>query len=247
MNSNRQKDSYIGLASLFDAAQLRSYFLNYLYFIIGVEILVFLVTFLGHLGPEKGPFPWKFYFYVAFVVPIAITFLLGVFIIAFNRYIFGNSPTAESPETTAEEEDAKARIFKLNAVLRSMSSVPFLPALFALVAGSMLVYKLDAIFLFILNAGEKAVSYILISGAALLGAGIIIGLIWVVTNYKLSKKHMEHEYRYRKDVMQSMGFLILDDHTVINKEGQVVSYKETPLLESEEPVQGNLKILPPAP
>jgi hypothetical protein len=58
---------------------------------------------------------------------------------------------------------------------------------------------------------------------------------------------MEHEYRYRKDVMQSMGFLILDDHTVINKEGEVVSQKETPLLENKEPVQGNLKILPPAP
>jgi hypothetical protein len=245
--NNRPKNPYIGLAGLFDAAQLRSYFLNYLYFIIGVEILVFLVTFLGHLGPDKGPFPWKFYFYVSFVVPIAITFLLGVFIIAFNRYIFGNSPTAEVADPGAEEEDSKTRIFKLNAILRSMGSVPFLPALFALVAGSMLVYKLDAIFLFILNAGERAISYILISGAVVVGAGLMIGLIWVVTNYKLSKKHMEHEYRYRKDVMQSMGFLILDDHTVINKEGQVVSQKETPLLESEEPVQGNLKILPPAP
>jgi hypothetical protein len=44
-----------------------------------------------------------------------------------------------------------------------------------------------------------------------------------------------------------MGFLILDDHTVINKDGQVVSQKEPPLLEHEEPVQGNLKSLPPAP
>jgi hypothetical protein len=181
------------------------------------------------------------------VVPIAITLLLGVFIIAFNRYIFGNSPTAETPEQTAAEEDPKARIFKVNAILRSMGSVPFLPALFALVAGSMLVYKLDAIFLFVLNAGEKAIAYILISGAVVLGAAIIIGLIWVITNYKLSKKHMEHEYGYRKDVMQSMGFLILEDHTVINKDGQVVSQKEVPLLESEHPVRDNLKILPPAP
>ncbi|MBC2745372.1 MAG: hypothetical protein HGJ93_20750, partial [Desulfosarcina sp.] len=74
-----KKEKHTGLASLFDGVELKSFFINYLWFIVAVEILIFLVSFLGNLGPDKGPFPWKFYFYVSFITPVAITFLLGVF------------------------------------------------------------------------------------------------------------------------------------------------------------------------
>jgi hypothetical protein len=88
-----KKDKQTGLASLFDGVELKSFFINYLWFIVAVEILIFLVSFLGNLGPDKGPFPWKFYFYVSFITPVAITFLLGVFILAFNQFIFGHTPS----------------------------------------------------------------------------------------------------------------------------------------------------------
>jgi hypothetical protein len=90
--STDKKEKHSGLATLFDGVELKSFFINYLWFIIAVEILIFLVSFLGILGPDKGPFPWKFYFYVSFITPVAITFLLGVFILAFNQFIFGNTP-----------------------------------------------------------------------------------------------------------------------------------------------------------
>jgi hypothetical protein len=244
-----KKEKHSGLATLFDGVELKSFFINYLWFIIAVEILIFLVSFLGNLGPEKGPFPWKFYFYVSFIAPVAITFLLGVFILAFNQFIFGNTPASgDEGAAGAEDDDHRSKLFQFNLFLSHMKKVPFLPVLFGLIALAVLFYKLDSIFLFIFNAGEKMVTYSLIACGVLLVAGLIFGIAWIVSNYKLSKKHMEHEYRYRNDVMEKLGFLIMEDDTVIDKHGKLVSQKQ-PLLPgvSQEPAKEreNLKILPP--
>jgi hypothetical protein len=111
-----------------------------------------------------------------------------------------------------------------------------------------LFYKLDAIFLFIFNAGEKMVTYSLIACGVLLVAGVIFGIAWIVSNYKLSKRHMEHEYRYRNDVMEKLGFLIMEDDTVIDKNGKLISQKHLLLPESRKPSEERetLKILPPS-
>ncbi|MDX9787669.1 MAG: hypothetical protein RBT11_12870 [Desulfobacterales bacterium] len=245
MLTKGQKEKYVGLAGLFAPEQLRSYFLNYIYFIIGVEIFIFLISFMSHLGPGKGPFPWKFYFYVAFIVPVAITFLLGLFIIAFNRYIFGGDPAIDDSISPKGEEGAqKSRVFKFNSMLHSLGHVPFVPTLFVLVLGAMLLYKIDDIFLFIFKAGEKAISYILIAAAVLVGAGILFGLFWVVSNYMLSKKHMEQEYQYRKEVMKTMGFLVLDDNMVITKDGKILTRNDVQLIEGSTTDVDDLKILP---
>lgn len=247
--SAEKKEKHSGLATLFDGVELKSFFINYLWFIIAVEILIFLVSFLGHLGPEKGPFPWKFYFYVSFITPVAITFLLGVFILAFNQFIFGaNTVTGEDGISGGEGEENRSKLFQFNLFLTHMKKVPFLPVLFALVASAVLFYKLDAIFLFIFNAGEKMVTYSLIACGVLLAAGLIFGVAWIVSNYKLSKKHMEHEYRYRNDVMEKLGFLIMEDDTVIDKNGKLVSQKQMLPAPHHEPgkERENLKILPPS-
>lgn len=247
--STDKKDKHTGLATLFDGVELKSFFINYLWFIIAVEILIFLVSFLGNLGPDKGPFPWKFYFYVSFIAPVAITFLLGVFILAFNQFIFGNSPAAgEDGSVSAEADEGRSKLFQFNLFLTHIKKVPFLPLLFALVACTVLFYKLDAIFLFIFNAGEKMVTYSLVACGALLVAGLIFGIAWIVSNYKLSRKHMEHEYRYRNDVMDKLGFLIMEDDTVIDKTGKLISQKQLLLSESQKPSEEReaLKILPPS-
>lgn len=244
-----KKEKHSGLATLFDGVELKSFFVNYLWFIIAVEILIFLVSFLGNLGPDKGPFPWKFYFYVSFVTPVAITFLLGVFILAFNQFIFGNTPASGEDGVPGEDDDDhRSKLFQFSLFLSHMKKVPFLPVLFGLVALSVLFYKLDSIFLFIFNAGEKMVTYSLIACGVLLVAGLLFGIAWIVSNYKLSKRHMEHEYRYRNDVMEKLGFLIMEDDTVIDRNGKLISQKQ-PMLPapSQEPSQEreNLKILPP--
>lgn len=247
--STDKKEKHSGLATLFDGVELKSFFINYLWFIIAVEILIFLVSFLGNLGPDKGPFPWKFYFYVSFITPVAITFLLGVFILAFNQFIFGNTPAAgEDGGVGAEADDNRSKLFQFNLFLTHMKKVPFLPMLFVIVACTVLFYKLDAIFLFIFNAGEKMVTYSLIACGVLLVAAMIFGIAWMVSNYKLSKRQMEHEYRYRNDVMEKLGFLIMEDDTVIDKNGKLISQKQLLLPESQRPSEEReaLKILPPS-
>ncbi|PID40055.1 MAG: hypothetical protein CR984_05170 [Proteobacteria bacterium] len=247
--SSEKKEPHSGLAALFDRVELKSFFINYLWFIIAVEILIFLVSFLGNLGPEKGPFPWKFYFYVSFVTPVAITFLLGVFILAFNQFIFGSAPvTGEDRGEGEESEDSRSKLFQFNLFLTHMKKVPFLPMLFALVACTVLFYKLDAIFLFIFNAGEKMVTYSLIACGVLLVAGLLFGIAWIVSNYKLSQKHMEHEYRYRNNVMDKLGFLIMEDDTVIDKNGKLISQKQLLPADTQPPApeRESLKILPPS-
>lgn len=247
--SSDKKEKHTGLATLFDGVELKSFFINFLWFIVAVEILIFLVSFLGNLGPDKGPFPWKFYFYVSFITPVAITFLLGVFILAFNQFIFGNiPPSGEDGSAADEDDDRRSKLFQFNLFLHHMKKVPFLPVLFVLVACTVIFYKLDAIFLFIFNAGEKMVTYSLIACGVLLVAGLLFGIAWIVSNYKLSKRHMEHEYRYRNDVMEKLGFLIMEDDTVIDKNGKLISQKHLHPSSPQELTQEreNLKILPPS-
>lgn len=245
--SAKKKNHFSGVAGLFDAIELKRFFINYLYFIIGVEILIFLVSFLGNLGPDKGPFPWKFYFYVAFVAPVAVTFLMGVFILAFNQYLFGVMHSKTEGEGSIEDDvEEKGQMLKIGTFLTHMRQVPFLPMLFLLISGAVLVYKMDDIFTFMVNAGEKVISYILIGAGVILAVGLVIGIIWVVTNYKLSRKHMEHEYKYRNDVMEKLGFLILDDDTVIDRNGKTVNQKLLPPSDDKETIRDTLKILPPS-
>lgn len=244
---NRGMERFVGIARLFDEIQLKSFFLNYLYFIVAIEILIFLVSFVGNMGPDKGPFPWKLYFYASFIIPVAITFLLGIFVLAFNKFFFGINPAGEDADDgQVEEGDHKKHFLKVSAYLTNMRQVPFLPILFLIIAGSMLFYKLDDIFLFIVNAGEKALSYLVIGAGILLGIAIMLWLLWLFVNYRLNRQHMHYEYKYKSDVMEKLGLLVLDDNTVIDKDGKVLSQPDTLLIEGETTEKGNLKILPPS-
>jgi hypothetical protein len=244
-----KKEKHTGLATLFDRVELKSLFINYLWFIIAIEVLIFLVSFFGTLGPDKGPFPWKFYFFIAFVTPVAITFLLGMFIMAFNQFIFGNTSASGQPGAGGKDGDeSRSKLFQFNLFLTHMKNVPFLSVLFVLLLSSILFYKLDAILLSIFNAGEKIVRYSLIASGVVLAACLIFSFAWMISKYKLNKKAMEHEYLYRKDVMDKLGFLIMQDDTVIDKNGKLVSQK--PLLpalpQESSSKRETLKILPPS-
>lgn len=244
---HQNTERFVGVARLFDAVQLKSFFLNYLYFIVAIEILIFLVSFVGNMGPEKGTFPWKLFFYAAFIIPVACTFLLGIFILAFNKFFFGINPADEEiGGSPMDEEEPKNHFLKLSAYLTNMRQVPFLPILFLIVTGSMLLYKMDDIFLFIINAGEKALSYILIGAAVLLGIAILLWLLWLLVNYRLNRQQMQYEYKYKNDVMDKLGLLILDDNTVIDRKGKIISQPESLVYEGEETGKGTLKILPPS-
>ena len=82
-----------GIAALFDKEELKDLFIKYLILIGVIEGFIFFVSFISQLGPENVPFPWKSYFFAAFIIPLTITFLLGVILIGFERYVYGSTPT----------------------------------------------------------------------------------------------------------------------------------------------------------
>ena len=243
--NNKKGNSFKGIASLFEEVQVKSYFVNYLYFVFGVETIIFFISFFGSLGPDKGPFPWKFYFFVAFTIPIAMTFLLGVFIFAFNNFLFGREAGSENGKNlSSTETEKKSYLLKMNIYLHHMRQVPFLILMFVLLISSLLAYNLDAIILFVLNAGEAVVKYGLIAMCIVLVAVSIFSITWMVANYKLRRRHIEHQYRYKNDVMQQLGLLITDDERVITKDGEVISSQED-MIEMEKKENNKFQILPP--
>lgn len=240
-----ENNKHVGVAQLFNDTQLKTYFINYLHFIVAIEILIFLVSCVGYLGASNEPFPWKFYFYVAFLVPIAITFLLGVFILAFNKYVFGQNSLQDEMTTGALGEPAPRNFtIRLQTFLSQTRRIPFLMILFLLVVGALIFYYLDAILLFLANAGEKALQYVLIAAAVVLISGVVITVVWLLANYKLRVKMMEQEYQYKNDVMDRMEMLIMDDKTVISKDGKVISSGDLPSIANNSIETDDVQFLP---
>ncbi len=173
-----------------------------------------------------------------------MTFLLGIFILAFNKYVYGKNPASEtdsesSPDTASVENTVKTRLF-----INSMRTIPFLPVLFFIILGSVIFYKLDVIFLFVANAGEKAVKYSLMAVGILLIVAAVIGVVWIIVNYKLRKQHLENQHHYKNEVMNNLGLLILDNK-IIDKNGRVISDGHTSLLEMNKTDKERFQFLPP--
>ncbi len=91
MNAATEKSKSLpGIAALFDDMERKDIFRKYLYFLGWVELGILLTCWLyqiGDSGRDGDPvFPWRLYFLVAFLAPVAITFLLGTVVVGFNRY-----------------------------------------------------------------------------------------------------------------------------------------------------------------
>ncbi|MFZ5573070.1 MAG: hypothetical protein ACOZF0_21935 [Thermodesulfobacteriota bacterium] len=228
MSDNRE-GRRVGIAQFFESHQLGSYFIKYVYLLFFLEAFIFLAAFLGNLGPDKGPFPWKFYFIVSFAAPIGITFLLGVSVAAFNHYIFDKDDGPETPAGADEPGPKKNRITFRHALF-SLRRAPFLAILFFILIGSILFYHSGVIYVYLANAGEKAVRYLLAAlGAALfLGAGVAVA--WIIASYKLKKRHLDHAYEYKKEVMKTMGLLIMEDNQILDSHGNLIAPKQPKLV-----------------
>ena len=78
-----------GIAALYDDMERKNIFRKYLYFLGWVELGILLTCWLyqiGDSGQAEPVFPWRLYFLIAFLAPVAITFLLGTIVAGFNRY-----------------------------------------------------------------------------------------------------------------------------------------------------------------
>ncbi len=233
-----------GVATLFDTGEIKKYFKNYLILIGFAEVFIFFVSFVSQLGPENVPFPWRSYFFAAFIVPIAITFILGLCIVGFNSYLYGDSSSnAENVIAFPQDSQSKGYLYKFQVLLYSIRQIPLLLGLILLGLCAGIIYKIDDILIFLGHAGEKTAQYLLVSLAAVLGAAAVFALIWMVLNYKLRRKTMEYQYRYRRDVIEHTGMIILDERTVLDRDGNVMTNDALPDVPSKEQ-KNNLALLP---
>lgn len=243
-----------GISTLFDDGERKALFRKYVIFLGWLETLIFVMCWFYQLGtdgydrfgPVEIPFPWKTYFLVAFLAPVAITFLIGVVIVGFNRYLGkaererqpaahgGAPPNADGGATRVGAGAGKAE--KVAGLVHWLEKLPYLALLLLLGAAIGIVYNLDLVMGFIGAVGEKTIKAVLITGAALLAVLSLLAFILLLMNYKLRKHAMD--YRYRSQVAERFGLVILDDHTVLNHSGQLLirgrKWKDSvPLLTAE--------------
>ncbi len=218
-----------GIASLFDTYELKKFVKFYISLIFLLEIIIFGSCFLFQLEPVNLPFPWKYYFLASFLVPIAVTFLLGIFITAFNLFVFGHSTpqSADSESSDNDDENDKennettGHFNKINASLTLIRQMPFLLTLLILGIGAIIFAQLDNLIIFLGEIGVKTVEYALIILGVVFAVAVVFALIWIFMKYKLEK--MKYDYKYKQDVMSQLGLLVIDKKTVITPEGKVIT------------------------
>ncbi|WP_300666960.1 hypothetical protein [Desulfoluna sp.] len=235
----------IGVASLFDAEEIKEYFNTFFILLSGIEFVIFVAHFIGSIGPESGPFPWKQYFFVSFISPLVMVFLIGLVVIGFNFYLFGNTPEGDLGDE-AESEGEGGRRRNLGRTFQSFVSVihqlPALAGIFILGLGSVALFKLDVILATIGHVGERTAYYLFVGLGALVVGTLIFLLFWLFWKFKLQKYQMEQRWNYRNRVMEKTGLIILENNTVINEEGKVLVADE-----SLKQIEGDIieeKVLP---
>jgi hypothetical protein len=215
----------IGVASLFDAEEIKEYFNTFFILLSGIEFVIFVAHFIGSIGPESGPFPWKQYFFVAFIAPLVMVFLIGLVVVGFNFYLFGNAPEEQEGEGTdgADSETGRKNLGRtFQSFVSVIQQLPALAGIFILGLGSVVLYKLDVILATIGHVGERTAYYLFIGLGALVAGTLIFLLFWLFWKFKLQKYQMEQRWNYRNRVMEKTGLIILDNNTVINEEGKVL-------------------------
>ena len=220
-----------GIAALFEKEELKDLFIKYLILIGVIEGFIFFVSFLSQLGPENTPFPWKSYFFAAFIVPLTITFLLGVIVLGFDRYLYGHQPATTEGTLGLSASEHQGRVQKFHAFIYVIRQMPFLMGLLMLVVLSGVVYKLEGILAVIGHVGERTAYYLFITLAVLLTVGVVMGLVWMFMSYNLRKKSMEFQYQYKKDVVDKTGLIILENDRVMDQQGNMLTHDDVAQLE----------------
>jgi hypothetical protein len=238
--SGQSEEKLKGIANLFEKAELKSFILNYLIILVVVEGLIFFVCFIISLSAPEAGFPWRPYIFTAFIAPVAITFMFGVVVLFFNKYLYEYSHTP-GKDLAGFGGDLSSPS-KLQMALHITRQVPFLLGLLMLVVAAGIIYKIDDILIFIGHAGERAAFYLLISLGVLLGVAAVFGMVWMYLSYRLRREKLNHQNQYRRDVAERLGLVILDDNSVFDREGKSISLDSSTKAISGGPKEDNNSI-----
>jgi hypothetical protein len=204
------------LADYFRKADRKKLFFDYLKLIGILEIVIFIVVVLWASDDKYhrvySPFPWREYVFVAFAFPIVFTFIMGIIVTGFNHFL-GHEPAA-SPEDEAAADN------QLDILVRQIRRLPYLGLLFLLLVTIFALFNMNYIMAWLSSLGYNTfifLSYVL----AGLGAIVVIYLaFFLFFKYRLNQKNMK--YQYYSQISDKFGLIILDDRTVLHKNGNML-------------------------
>ncbi len=203
------------IASYFSKADRKKLFFDYLKLIAILEIIIFIVVALWSADDKYHrvytPFPWKEYLFVAFAFPIMMTFLLGVIITGFN-YFLGQDVMAGQEE----EESGHQAI----SMLGQLKRLPLLAILFLTLVTIFALYNISHIMAWLSSLTSSTFMFLTY---VLGGAGVVVTiyvLFFLFFKYRLNQRQMK--YQYYSQISDRHGLIILDDRTVLHKNGQLL-------------------------
>jgi len=214
------------ISHLFSDVERKTILKQYLVFMGLIEICILILCWFYQMGtqdydrfgPVDIPFPWRIYFLLAFLTPVVITFLVGIFLVAFNKFLADH----DSRIITGDKQTSIARS-KFESVVQTLLNLPFLLSLFLVGIGAGIIYRIDDIVNYLQRLGEQSVQFLLILICTTLGLGTLFGLTWMLFTYKLKKKSMEYEFKTH--VMDKFGIAVLEDNTMITRSGHLLTHE----------------------
>lgn len=203
------------IASYFTKADRKKLFFDYIKLIGILEVVIFIVVALWSTDDKYHrvytPFPWKEYLFVAFAFPIMLTFLMGVIITGFN-YFLGQDVTAAPEEESRDGENLP--------LVGQLKRLPLLALLFLTLVTLLGLYYMHDIMTWLssLTAGTFTfLSYVLA------GVGVVVTIyliFFLFFKYRLNQRQMK--YQYYTQISERHGLIILDDRTVLHKNGRLL-------------------------
>jgi hypothetical protein len=204
------------IANYFTKADRKKLFFDYLKLIGILEIVIFIVVVLWASDDKyhrvQTAFPWREYVFVAFAFPIVFTFLMGVIITGFNYFLGG--------EEEAAGESGRSPDNQMEAVISQIRRLPYLGILFLLLVTIFALYNMNYIMAWLGSLGYNTFLFL---SYVLAGLGVIVViylLFFLFFKYRLNQKHMK--YQYYTDISEKHGLIILDDRTVLHKNGSLL-------------------------
>ena len=203
------------IASYFSKADRKKLFFDYLKLIAILEIVIFIVVALWSSDDKYHrvytPFPWREYLFVSFAFPIMLTFLMGVIITGFN-YFLGQDVMSGTEEEEVDGHDI--------ALVGHLKRLPLLSILFLLLVTIFGLYNIHAIMAWLSSLTSSTFAFL---SYVLAGAGVVVTiymLFFLFFKYRLNQRQMK--YQYYTQISERHGLIILDDRTVLHKNGQLL-------------------------
>jgi hypothetical protein len=202
------------IADYFSKTDRKKLFFDYLKLIGILEIVIFIVVVLWATDDKYHrvytPFPWAEYVFVAFAFPIVFTFLMGIIVTGFNHFL------GEKPAKVQEEETGN----QLDVLIRQIRRLPYLGILFLLLVTIFALYNMNYIMAWLSSLGYNTFLFLSYALAGLGAIVVIYLLFFLFFKYRLNQKNMK--YQYYSQISDKFGLIILDDRTVLYKDGNML-------------------------